>query len=77
MSDRPMGRRPDGWSRRCLAATLAVGLLAVSACGDDAPTASENTTEAVRLYVTEGYRPVAPFGPYAGDLLSLCFVKAL
>lgn len=26
--------------------------------------------EAVRLYVDEGYRPVAPFGPYVGDLLS-------
>lgn len=33
--------------------------------------------EAVRLYVSEGYRPVAPYGPYAGDLLSLCFVKTL
>lgn len=33
--------------------------------------------EAVRLYVDEGYRPVAPFGPYVGDLLSLCFAKTL
>ncbi|GCE77194.1 GNAT family N-acetyltransferase [Cellulomonas biazotea] len=33
--------------------------------------------EAVALYVSLGYRPVVPFGPYAGDLLSLCFGKAL
>lgn len=33
--------------------------------------------EAIGLYLATGWRPVAPFGPYAGDLHSLCFGKAL
>ncbi|MFI2754105.1 GNAT family N-acetyltransferase [Cellulomonas sp. P22] len=33
--------------------------------------------EAVGLYAAVGYRPVAPFGPYVGDQLTLCFAKPL
>jgi GNAT superfamily N-acetyltransferase len=33
--------------------------------------------EAVTLYLSAGYRPIAPFGPYADDFLSLVFGKAL
>ncbi|WP_231505146.1 GNAT family N-acetyltransferase [Cellulomonas sp. URHE0023] len=33
--------------------------------------------EAVTLYLSVGYRPIAPFGPYTDDLLSLLFGKAL
>lgn len=33
--------------------------------------------EAVGLYLATGWRPIAPFGPYVGDLHSLCFGKAL
>jgi len=33
--------------------------------------------EAVGLYLATGWRPVAPFGPYVGDLHSLCFGKQL
>lgn len=33
--------------------------------------------EAVTLYLTAGYRPIAPFGPYTDDNLSLLFGKAL
>jgi len=32
---------------------------------------------AVTLYLSCGYRPVVPFGPYVDDLLSLCFAKRL
>jgi GNAT superfamily N-acetyltransferase len=32
---------------------------------------------AITLYLSDGYRPVAPFGPYVGDLTSLCFAKQL
>jgi len=33
--------------------------------------------EAITLYMSSGYRPVAPFGPYGDDLISLCFAKQL
>ncbi|GIG21535.1 hypothetical protein Cch01nite_22590 [Cellulomonas chitinilytica] len=33
--------------------------------------------EAVTLYLSRGYRPIAPFGPYGDDLTSLCFAKQL
>lgn len=33
--------------------------------------------EAVTLYLSTGYRPVAPFGPYRDDVLSLLFAKDL
>jgi GNAT superfamily N-acetyltransferase len=33
--------------------------------------------EAVTLYLSAGYRPIAPFGPYTDDLLSLLFGKDL
>ena len=33
--------------------------------------------EAVSLYLATGWRPIAPFGPYVGDLHSLCFGKVL
>jgi GNAT superfamily N-acetyltransferase len=33
--------------------------------------------EAITLYVTHGYRPIAPLSPYLGDPLSLCFAKTL
>jgi GNAT superfamily N-acetyltransferase len=33
--------------------------------------------EAVTLYLSAGYRPIAPFGPYVDDFLSLLFGKAL
>jgi ABC-type branched-subunit amino acid transport system substrate-binding protein len=54
MSDRPEDRRSNGWSRRCIAAILAIGLLAVSACGDETPTTTRNTDEAIRLYGSDG-----------------------
>lgn len=54
MSDRPVGRVTRGWSRKCLAASLAIGLLAVSACGEDEPTTSQNSDEAIRLYGSDG-----------------------
>ncbi len=33
--------------------------------------------EAVGLYLSLGYRPVVPFGPYGADFTSLCFAKQL
>jgi GNAT superfamily N-acetyltransferase len=33
--------------------------------------------EAVTLYLSAGYRPIAPFGPYTDDFLSLLFGKDL
>ena len=33
--------------------------------------------EAIALYVSHGYRPVVPYGPYVGDAVSLCFQKML
>lgn len=33
--------------------------------------------EAIALYVSHGYRPIAPYGPYVGDTVSLCFQKSL
>ena len=33
--------------------------------------------EAVTLYLSAGYRPIRPFGPYTDDLLSLLFGKGL
>lgn len=33
--------------------------------------------EAIALYVSHGYRPIAPYGPYVGDTVSLCFRKTL
>ncbi|WP_426593271.1 GNAT family N-acetyltransferase [Cellulomonas sp. McL0617] len=33
--------------------------------------------EAVTLYLSAGYRPIVPFGPYTDDLLSLLFGKVL
>lgn len=32
---------------------------------------------AIALYVSHGYRPIAPYGPYVGDTVSLCFQKTL
>ncbi|WP_028050448.1 GNAT family N-acetyltransferase [Cellulomonas sp. URHD0024] len=33
--------------------------------------------EAVTLYLSAGYRPIAPFGPYVNDFLSLLFGKVV
>lgn len=33
--------------------------------------------EAIALYVSHGYRAIAPYGPYVGDAVSLCFQKVL
>ena len=37
-----------------MAAILAIGLLAVSACGNETPTTTRNTDEAIRLYGSDG-----------------------
>jgi GNAT superfamily N-acetyltransferase len=33
--------------------------------------------EAIALYASHGYRAIAPYGPYVGDAVSLCFQKVL
>lgn len=33
--------------------------------------------EAIRLYRAQGWQPIAAFGPYVGDPLSVCFEKPL
>jgi putative acetyltransferase len=34
-----------------------------------------NQPEAIALYVSEGYFPIPPFGPYVGNALSRCYAK--
>src|SRR5262245_47755632 len=55
-SDRPADQKSAVWSRRCLAAIVALGMMAVTACTEPA---SEPATEpadagAVRLYGSDG-----------------------
>ncbi len=34
-------------------------------------------TEAISLYVSAGWQPIPPFGPYVGNPVSACFAKRL
>ncbi len=54
MSDRPVDRGSNRWSRKWLAATVALSLLVVTACNQDDPSATEDGGSPVRLYGTDG-----------------------
>ncbi len=64
-----------GHARRMLAVLEADA----AACGAAAMILETGTRqpEAITLYESAGYRPVAGFGHYAGDALSRCFAKPL
>lgn len=55
-SDRPIDRGSAGWSRRCLAVLIAIGMMAVAACTSPEPAApaTERDPDAVRLYGSDG-----------------------
>ena len=48
MSDRPVGRRSNRWSRKWLAATAALSLLVATGCNQE-PATSQDGDETVRL----------------------------
>ena len=64
-----------GHARRMLAVLEADA----AACGAQALILETGTRqpEAIALYLSAGYEPVAGFGHYAGDPLSRCFAKGL
>jgi ABC-type branched-subunit amino acid transport system substrate-binding protein len=52
-SDRPVDRRSSGWSRRFVAALIALGTIAAAAC-DEAEPAAPSGPDTVRLYGSDG-----------------------
>ena len=58
MSDRPLGRpvdrRSSGWSRRFVAALIALGTMAAAACDQAEPTRTADEPDTVRLYGSDG-----------------------